>query len=135
MSTTVLEAPASALAGVRGGALRLSRETVLGWIGLAAIVALAAALRFANLDAIGYANHYYTAGITSMLQSWRNFFFVAAEPGGAVSIDKPPVGLWLQAVSAYFLGVNGLAVLLPEILAGLASVVMLYHLVRRSLGP
>lgn len=134
MSTTVLEAPASAPAGVRGGALRLSRETVLGWIGLAAIVALAAALRFANLDAIGYANHYYTAGITSMLQSWRNFFFVAAEPGGAVSIDKPPVGLWLQAVSAYFLGVNGLAVLLPEILAGLASVVTLYHLVRRSFG-
>jgi 4-amino-4-deoxy-L-arabinose transferase-like glycosyltransferase len=134
MSTTVLERPSSAPTGVRDSALRLSRETVLGWIGLAAIVALAAVLRFSNLGALGYANHYYTAGITSMLQSWHNFFFVAAEPGGAVSIDKPPVGLWLQAFSAYFLGVNGFAVLLPEILAGLASVVVLYHLVRRSFG-
>src|SRR5574341_146050 len=136
MSTTVLERPSSAPApvGVRGSARRLPREAVLGWIGLATIVTLAAILRFSNLDALGDANHYYTAGVTSMLQSWRNFFFVAAEPGGAVSIDKPPVGLWLQAVSAYFLGVNGFAMLLPEILAGLASVVVLYHLVRRSFG-
>jgi 4-amino-4-deoxy-L-arabinose transferase-like glycosyltransferase len=132
MSTTVLETPSSTR--LRGGAQGLSRETVLNWIGLAAIVALAAVLRFSNLGALGYANHYYTAGITSMLQSWRNFFFVAAEPGGAVSIDKPPVGLWLQAISAYFLGVNGFAMLLPELLAGLASVVVLYHLVRRSFG-
>lgn len=103
-------------------------------LALAAIVALAAALRFANLEALGYANHYYTAAVESMLQSWHNFFFVAAEPGGAVSVDKPPLGLWLQTISAYFLGVNGFAVLLPEILAGLLSIVVLYHLVRRSFG-
>lgn len=107
---------------------------MLGWAGLAAILALAAALRFANLDALGYANHYYTAAVESMLKSWHNFFFVAAEPGGSVSIDKPPLGLWLQAASAYFLGVNGFAVLLPEIVAGLLSVIVLYHLVRRSFG-
>lgn len=132
MSTIVLEPPSTA--AVRADARRLSRESVPGRIGLAAIVALAAVLRFSNLEALGYVNHYYTAGITSMLQSWHNFFFVAAEPGGAVSIDKPPLGLWLQAISAYFLGVNGLAVVLPQILAGLASVVVLYHLVRRSFG-
>jgi len=43
---------------------------------------LAGWLRFANLDALGYANHYYTAGVASMLESWRNFYFAAAEPGG-----------------------------------------------------
>lgn len=107
-----------------------------GWrtLALGLIVLLAAALRFVNLGALGYANHYYTAGIVSMLQSWHNFFFAAAEPGGAVSIDKPPVGLWLQAVSAYFLGINGLAMVLPEILCGLLSIVVLYHLVRRAFG-
>jgi 4-amino-4-deoxy-L-arabinose transferase-like glycosyltransferase len=36
-----------------------------------------------------------------------------------VSIDKPPVGLWLQAISAYFFGVNGFGVLLPQIVAGI----------------
>ena len=101
---------------------------------LGAIVALGAVLRFANLAALGYVNHYYTAGVASMLESWHNFFFVAAEPGGAVSIDKPPVGLWLQSLSAYFLGVNGLAMVLPEIVCGLLSIIVLYHLVRRSFG-
>jgi 4-amino-4-deoxy-L-arabinose transferase-like glycosyltransferase len=42
--------------------------------------------------------------------------------------------LWLQALSAYFLGVSGFSVLLPELLAGTISVVLLYHLVRRSSG-
>ena len=86
---------------------------------LAAIVLLAAFLRFANFSAIGYGNTYYTAAVKSMLQSWHIFFFVAAEPGGSVSVDKPPVGFWIQAISAYFLGVNGFAVVLPQIIAGL----------------
>ena len=101
---------------------------------LSGIVLLAAGLRLANLPALGYANHYYTAAAASMLQSWHNFFFVAAEPGGAVSVDKPPVGLWLQALSALVFGVNGFAVVLPQIVAGILSVALLYHLVRRSFG-
>ena len=115
-------------------ARRISGEQLLGWIGSPAIIILAAALRFANLEAIGLANHYYTAAVTSMLQSWHNFFFVAAEPGGSVSVDKPPLGLWIQTISAYFLGVGGFSVVLPEILAGIFSVIVLYHLVKRSFG-
>jgi 4-amino-4-deoxy-L-arabinose transferase-like glycosyltransferase len=113
---------------------RVSRERALELIALAMIVALAAALRFANLDALGEANHYYTAAVKAMLQSWHNFFFAAAEPGGSVSVDKPPVGLWLQVISAYFLGVNGFGVLLPQIVAGILSVIVVYHLVRRWFG-
>ena len=112
----------------------ISTEQWLGWIGLPVVVILAAIVRFANLGAIGFANHYYTAAVTSMLQSWHDFFFVAAEPGGSVSVDKPPLGLWIQAISAYFLGVSGFSVVLPEILAGIVSVMVLYHLVKRSFG-
>ncbi len=114
--------------------LQFPRDRKLELAGLIAIVILAAALRFSNLDALGYANHYYTAGVESMLKSWDNFFYVAAEPGGSVSIDKPPVGLWLQVISAYFLGVSGFSVLLPELLAGIISVILIYYLVRRSFG-
>ncbi|NJP06820.1 MAG: glycosyltransferase family 39 protein [Chloroflexaceae bacterium] len=114
-----------------------SRYTLRGSLHLVAlglILLLAALLRCANLEALGYANHYYTAGVASMLQSWQNFFFVAAEPGGSVSIDKPPVGLWLQAISASLFGLNGVAVLLPQIIAGILSVCVLYHLVKRTYG-
>jgi 4-amino-4-deoxy-L-arabinose transferase-like glycosyltransferase len=119
---------------VEGNALQIPRERTWGLVALAVIVTLAAVLRFANLGALGYANHYYTAAVASMLKSWHNFFFVAAEPGGSVTVDKPPVGLWIQTLSAYFLGVNGLGVLLPQILAGIMSVLVIYHLVWRSFG-
>lgn len=126
--------PRAPLARLGGHSIRLPFRLTPTRLALLGIVLLAAALRLANSAAIGQANTYYTAAVESMLQSWHNFFFVAAEPGGSVSIDKPPVGLWLQAISAYVLGVNGFAVVLPQILAGLASVVLLFHLVRRSFG-
>jgi 4-amino-4-deoxy-L-arabinose transferase-like glycosyltransferase len=120
----------------RGLAVRLALgENALRLAALAAIVALAAVLRFVDLSALGYVNHYYSAAVKSMLQSWHNFFFVAAEPGASVTVDKPPVGLWLQAISAFIFGVNTLGVLLPQLLAGIVSVVVLYHLVQRSFCP
>ncbi|MCE1253977.1 MAG: glycosyltransferase family 39 protein [Anaerolineae bacterium] len=116
------------------GTNQLRREKILEWVGVAVLIILAAGLRFSNLSALGYANHYYTAAVKGMLQSWPNFFFVAAEPGGSVSVDKPPLGLWIQAASAAVFGVNGFGVLFPELLAGVLSVVLVYYLVKRSFG-
>jgi len=70
-----------------------------------------------------------------MLTSWHDFFVAAFEPGGSVTVDKPPLGFWIQAISAYFLGVNGFALALPQALAGTLSIALLYCLVRRQFGP
>lgn len=104
------------------------------WVALAAVMVIGAALRFSNLSAIGESNTYYTAAVKGMLQSWSNFYFAAAEPGGSVTVDKPPVGLWLETASAALLGVSGFAVVLPNLLAGLGSILVLFHLIRRSFG-
>jgi 4-amino-4-deoxy-L-arabinose transferase-like glycosyltransferase len=101
---------------------------------LTLIIALAIALHLCNIESIGDANAYYTAAVQSMLKSWSNFFFIAAEPGGSVSVDKSPLGLWIEAAFAYFLGVNGLSVSLPNILAGIFSVPLLYALVKKYAG-
>ena len=69
-----------------------------------------------------------------MLQSWHNFFFVSFDPGGLVSVDKPPLALWLEAASAKLFGYSGWAILLPEALAGIAAVWLLYLLVARCIG-
>jgi len=61
-------------------------------LGLAAVLLLSAALNLYRLDRIGYGNSYYAAAVLSMLQSWHNFFFVSFDPGGFVSVDKPPLG-------------------------------------------
>ncbi|MGQ9841357.1 MAG: ArnT family glycosyltransferase [Anaerolineae bacterium] len=98
------------------------------------LMAAACVLHFANLGAIGDANVYYTAAVKSMLQSWRNFFFAAAEPGGSVTVDKPPLGLWVEAAFAFALGVQGWVVSLPNILAGIFSLPLLYHLVKKQMG-
>ena len=101
---------------------------------LIVIMALSFGLHMYNIQSIGDANAYYTAAVESMLKSWHNFFFVAAEPGGSVTVDKPPLGLWIEAIFAYFLGVSGFSVSLPNILAGVLGIPVLYHLVKRYMG-
>ena len=106
---------------------------MLGGLGL--VVLLGAFLRLYQLGAGGFDNPYYAAAVKSMLTSWHNFFFVSFEPGGSVSVDKPPLGFWIEAASALVLGVNGFALALPNALAGLLSIPLLYRLVRRPFGP
>ena len=78
---------------------------------LAAVLLLGLALYLANIQTLGAGNIYYSAALKSMLQSGRDFFFLSAEPGGSVSVDKPPLGLWIQAVFAYMFGLDGPLVL------------------------
>jgi 4-amino-4-deoxy-L-arabinose transferase-like glycosyltransferase len=101
---------------------------------LAALMLLSAFVFFSNLEAIGDANTYYTAAVEAMLDSWQNFFFVAAEPGGSVTVDKPPLGLWIETAFAAVLGVSGFSVSLPNIFAGIFSIPLMYVLIRRHLG-
>jgi 4-amino-4-deoxy-L-arabinose transferase-like glycosyltransferase len=98
---------------------------------LVAIMLASAGFHFYKLGTVGDANTYYTAAVKSMLQSWHNFFYVAAEPGGSVTVDKPPLGLWIEAAFAAVFGVKGWVVCLPNILAGLFSIPLLYHMVRK----
>lgn len=81
-----------------------------------------------------YANAYYTAAVTSMLQSWHNFFFASLDPAGFITVDKPPVTFWIQTLFAYIFGVHGWSVILPQALAGVGSVLLLYILIKPQFG-
>lgn len=105
------------------------------WLALAAILCLTIFLHFFQLEQEGYGNLYYAAAVKSMLASPHNFFFVSFDPGGFVSVDKPPLGLWVQAFSAMLFGFDGWSLHFPQALAGVLSVALLYHLVRRVFGP
>src|SRR5215207_887500 len=80
---------------VRARALVMSSS----WHGLAlaVVLILSAFLNLLWLPSEGYANTYYSAGVKNMLTSWHNFFFVSFD-AGFVSVDRPPLGLWIQAV-------------------------------------
>ncbi len=103
-------------------------------IGLALIVALAAFLELVALDQEGWSNPYYAAGVRSMLAGPLTFFFGAFDPGGFISLDKPPLGFWIEAISAWLFGYSGVSLLLPGALAAVASVWLLARLVGRRFG-
>jgi 4-amino-4-deoxy-L-arabinose transferase-like glycosyltransferase len=100
---------------------------------LAGILALSAILNTHRLAQNGYANTFYSAGVRSMLKSWHNFFFVSFDGGGLVTIDKPPLGVWVQAASAQLFGFSPLSLLLPEAIVSTLSVAVLYRIVARRL--
>ena len=91
-------------------------------------------LRLWGLDQNGFGIDYYSAAVRSMTQSWHNLLYNAFDPAGFLSVDKPPVALWIQAASAKLFGFRPASVLLPQVLEGLASVWLLYGLVRRRFG-
>ena len=69
-----------------------------------------------------------------MLASLHNFLFVSFDPGGLISIDKPPLALWVQAASAKLFGFSPLSLLLPEAIMGVLAVALLYRLLARRFG-
>jgi len=81
-----------------------------------------------------YANTYYTTSVGSMLQSFHNFFFVSLDSAGSVTVDKPPVTFWIQTLSALIFGLHGWSVILPQVLGGIGSVLLVYLLVKPTFG-
>jgi 4-amino-4-deoxy-L-arabinose transferase-like glycosyltransferase len=100
------------------------------WAIVATITVGAAVLRLIHIGQVP-PDPFYDAAVRSMTTSWHNFFFGAYEPGGSVSIDKPPIDLWLQVISVKLLGFSSTTLKLPEAFAGTASVPLLYVVVRR----
>jgi len=103
-------------------------------LALGGIMLISLFMNFYQLGQNGFGNLYYAAGIRSMLDNWHNFFFVSYDPGGFVTIDKPPLGFWLQVASAKVFGFTPFSVFLPQAIAGVLAVLLLYYLVRRHFG-
>ncbi|MEU5864119.1 glycosyltransferase family 39 protein [Nonomuraea sp. NPDC047529] len=82
----------------------------------------------------GDANEYYAAAVLSGTQSWKAFFFGAIDAGSFITVDKPPLALWVMGLSARIFGYSTYSMLLPQVLAGVAAVGTVWSAVRRSFG-
>jgi 4-amino-4-deoxy-L-arabinose transferase-like glycosyltransferase len=110
------------------------RRHATQWLPGIAVVLLSLWLNTRSLSPAGYGNPYYAAAVRSMTMSWKNFFFGAFDPGGFITVDKPPVFLWVGAISARVFGYSTWSLLLPSSIAGAASVGLLWLIVRRYFG-
>ncbi len=133
--TTTIAATPALETGPTAAASRRGARVLPQHVALAAVLALSAALNVNHLSRNGYANTFYSAAVRSMLRSWHNFFFVSFDPGGMVTVDKPPLGLWVQGLSAELFGFHPLSLLLPEAIAGVVAVGALYWVVTPRFGP
>jgi 4-amino-4-deoxy-L-arabinose transferase-like glycosyltransferase len=101
---------------------------------LAALLVLAGVLYLWALSRNGFANDYYSAAVRSMSTSWHAFLYGSFDASGVMTVDKPPLALWVQALSARVFGFNSWALLVPQALMGVATVALAYDLTKRQFG-
>ena len=100
------------------------------------LVTLSAMVMFGwNLQQNQWSNGYYSAAVRSMGTSWHAFWYASVDSGGWVTVDKPPLSLWLASLSTRLFGFHPWSVMLPTVLLGGATVWLLMSTVRRVAGP
>ena len=99
------------------------------------VLVLSLALHVWKLPDNGYANEYYAAAVQAGTQDWKAFFFGSLDAGSFITVDKPPMALWLMALSGRVLGFGTWSMLLPQALAGTAAVGVVHATARRAFGP
>lgn len=120
-----LAAAAYRLVRGRADTARWERPAFLGLLVLTGI------LYIWNLAASGWANSFYAAAVQAGSVNGEAFFFGSSDAANSITVDKPPASLWLMEISARLFGLSSFSMLLPEALMGVATVAVLYLIVRR----
>ena len=102
---------------------------------LLALLLGTAVLYLWGLGASGYANSYYAAAVQAGTKSWKAWFFGSLDASNFITVDKPPGSLWVMGLSGRLFGFNSWSMLVPQALEGVATVALLYAMVRRWFGP
>ena len=102
--------------------------------GTLVVILLAAAVLYVwGLAGNGWANAYYSAAVQAGLHDPVSYFFGSADWGNSVSVDKPPLSLWIVGLSVRIFGLNTWALLLPQAAMTMGSTFLIYRLARRHL--
>ena len=106
------------------------------WAGpaLIGIALLTAGLYGWDLSRNGIGNSFYAAAVKSGTVSWKAFFFGSLDPGSFITVDKPPASLWVMGLSGRIFGFSTWSMLVPQVAAGVGTVLIVYRLVRRWMG-
>ena len=78
-----------------------------------ALVGVTAFLNLWDLSRNGWANTYYSAAVRSMSSSWHDFLYASFDRSGVMTVDKPPLALWVQSLSVRVFGYHPLSLLVP----------------------
>jgi 4-amino-4-deoxy-L-arabinose transferase-like glycosyltransferase len=116
---------------------RLARGADAAWVLPAhiAVLALAAFVYIFNLTVSGYANTFYSMAAQAASQDWSAWFWGSLDSSNFITVDKPPLATMVTGLSVRIFGLSSWSILLPEALFGVATIAVLYVIVRRTAGP
>lgn len=98
------------------------------------VAALCAGTSLWNLGDVGYGRHYLSAAARSMSLNWRNFLYASFDPGSGLSVEKPPLPLWVQASLVRLFGLNTYSLIVPSVVCAVLLAWVFGSLVARHLG-
>jgi 4-amino-4-deoxy-L-arabinose transferase-like glycosyltransferase len=96
------------------------------------ILTLSTVLNFWNLGINGWANYFYAAAAQAGTKDLTSAFFGSSDWGNSITVDKPPLSLWVMELSAKVFGFNPVSILAPQALMGVASALLIYVIMRRN---
>lgn len=91
-----------------------------------------AVLYFSNLGINAWANSFYSAAVQAGSRDWAAFFFGSSDWGNSITVDKPPLSLWLMGISVRAFGLSPESIIVPQAAIGVLTTLMLYLLLRRN---
>ncbi|WP_284755191.1 glycosyltransferase family 39 protein [Arthrobacter sp. efr-133-R2A-120] len=111
----------------------LNPTPVARWekITLAVLLICLAFLYLWKLDQNGWANPFYSAAVQSGEHNFTALFFGSSDWGNSITVDKPPLSLWVMGVSVRLFGLNSWGLLVPQVIITLTSTLLIFTLMRR----
>lgn len=102
---------------------------------LLAILLSNAVLYIGNIGINGWANSFYSAAVQAGTMDWKAFFFGSSDWGNSITVDKPPLSLWIMGISARLFGLSPESLLIPQAVIGVMTTLLVYLVIRRSFSP
>lgn len=90
-----------------------------------------AILYFYDIGVNGWANFYYSAAVQSGTMDAEAFFYGSSDWGNSITVDKPPLSLWVMGLSVRLFGFNPIAMVLPQGIMGIFVTWLIYKIIRR----
>ncbi len=122
-----------ARAGATAWAVARTRSLVSRPEGIALLI-VTAVLYLVGLNSSEWANSFYSAAVQAGSQSWWAFLWGASDMAASITVDKPPMSIWVMALSVRLFGLSSWSILVPEALMGVATVWIVWRTVSRYAG-
>ena len=91
------------------------------------LMVISGCIYFWNITINGWGNPYYAAAAQAGSMDWVALLFGSADAANGLTVDKPPLHLWVLALSVKVFGLSSWSVLAPQALMGMATVFLVYR--------